>query len=137
MPSPVDPRTLAAVVAGGAIGVLARSVILAPVSDPAAVPWATFGVNVVGSLLLGVVVGWLDDRRPRLRAFLGTGALGGFTTYSAFAVEAAVWAAAPWSALGLVAASVVVGVAGAVVGLFLGRRLADAPGRIEPAEDAE
>ncbi|MFK4835023.1 fluoride efflux transporter FluC [Microbacterium sp. ZW T2_14] len=137
MPQPVDPRVLGATVAGGAIGVLARALIIQPVGDPAAVVWATLGINVAGSLLLGVVVGWLDDRRPLLRAALGTGALGGFTTYSAFAVATALWVTTPWLAAGLAAASVIAGVGGAIAGLFLGRRIADRPGRIELPEDAE
>ncbi|MBW9092449.1 CrcB family protein [Microbacterium jejuense] len=137
MPQPVDPRVLAVTVAGGAVGVLARGLILAPVTDPTAAPWVTLAVNGVGSLLLGVVVGWLDDRHPLARAFLGTGVLGGFTTYSAFAVATAMWATAPWLATGLAAASLVAGVGGAVVGLFIGRRIAGVPGEIEPIEDAE
>ena len=47
------------------------------------------GVNVLGSFVLGIVVGRLGDRHPLARAFLGTGVLGGFTTYSAFAVQTA------------------------------------------------
>ncbi|MBW9109727.1 CrcB family protein [Microbacterium trichothecenolyticum] len=137
MPQPVDPRILGVTVAGGAIGVLARGLVLDPVADPTAVPWVTLGINVVGSLILGVVVGWLDDRRPVLRSFLGTGIMGGFTTYSAFAVATALWVATPWLAAGLAAASVIAGVGGAVVGLFIGRRIADRPGEIEYPEDAE
>jgi CrcB protein len=137
MPQPVDPRMLGVVVTGGAVGVLARGLIITPITDPAAVPWTTLAINVVGSLLLGVVVGWLDDRRPLARAFLGTGVMGGFTTYSAFAVATALWIATPWLAAGLAAASVIAGVAGAVVGLFIGRRVADRPGEIELPEDAE
>ncbi|HKP07266.1 MAG TPA: CrcB family protein [Microbacterium sp.] len=137
MPQPVDPRILGVTVAGGAIGVLARSLVLDPVTDPTAVPWVTLGINVVGSLLLGVVVGWLDDRRPVLRSFLGTGVLGGFTTYSAFAVATALWVTTPWLAAGLAAASVIAGVIAAIVGLFIGRRIADRPGEIEYPEDAE
>ena len=137
MPQPVDPRTLGVTVAGGTVGVLARGLIVTPVADPVTAAWVTFGVNVAGALLLGVVVGWLDDRRPLLRAFLGTGVLGGFTTYSALAVALAVGLATPWFAAGLAAASVVAGIAGAVVGLFIGRRIADRPGEIELPEDAE
>ncbi|MGN8553790.1 UNVERIFIED_CONTAM: CrcB family protein [Microbacterium sp. SLM126] len=133
MPQPVDLRTLGLVVAGGAVGVLARAAVLAPVTDPGAVPWVTLGINAVGSLLLGFVVGLLDGRRPRWRAFLGTGVLGGFTTYSAFAVETAVWLSTPWLAAGLAAASVLAGVAGAVVGLAIGRRVGGDPvGAAEP-----
>ena len=137
MPQPVDPRVLGATVVGGAVGVLARGLIIAPVVDPAAVPWVTLAINGVGSLLLGVIVGWLDDRRPLALVFLGTGVMGGFTTYSAFAVATALWVSTPWLAAGLAAASIVAGVLGAVVGLFIGRRIADVPGEIEPIEDAE
>jgi CrcB protein len=137
MPQPVDPRVLGVTVAGGAIGVFARALVVAPVDDPAAVPWVTLGINVAGSLILGIVVGWLDDRRPLARAFLGTGIMGGFTTYSAFAVATALWATTPWLAAGLAAASVVAGVGGALAGLFLGRRISDRPGAIELPEDAE
>lgn len=137
MPQPVDPRVLGVTVAGGAIGVFARALVVAPVDDPAAVPWVTLGINVAGSLILGIVVGWLDDRRPLARAFLGTGIMGGFTTYSAFAVATALWVTTPWLAVGLAAASVVAGVGGALAGLFLGRRISDRPGAIELPEDAE
>lgn len=137
MPQPVDTRTLGLVVAGGAVGVLARAVILAPVADADAAVWVTFAVNIAGSLMLGVVVGALGDRSPALRAFLGTGALGGFTTYSAFAVASAQLLATPWIALALMAASLAAGVLAALAGLFVGRRIADVPGEVERAEDAE
>lgn len=137
MAQPIDTRVLGYVVVGGAVGVLARAALVVPIEDPMVVPWVTLGINVVGSLLLGVVVGWLDDRQPHARAFLGTGVLGGFTTYSTFAVETAQWSATPWLAVALAGASIVGGVLGAVVGLFVGRRIADRPGEIEPPEDAE
>ena len=135
MPQPVDRRTLAYVMVGGAVGVLARAAIICPVADDA-VPWVTLAINATGSLLLGVVVGRLDDRHPRTRAFLGTGVLGGFTTYSAFAVETASWIGTPGLAVALAGASLAAGVAGAIAGLFIGRRIADRPGEIEPPEDA-
>jgi CrcB protein len=135
MPQPVDQRTLAYVVVGGAIGVLGRAAIVDPVGDEI-VPWVTLAINAAGSLLLGIVVGWLDDRHPRARAFLGTGVLGGFTTYSAFAVQTALWISTPWLAIGLAGASLAAGIAGAIAGLFVGRRIADRPGEVEPVEDA-
>ncbi|MBB6390089.1 fluoride efflux transporter FluC [Microbacterium thalassium] len=137
MPQPVDARTLGLVVAGGAVGVLARAAIVAPVIHTPAEVWVTFAVNVAGSLMLGVVVGFLGDRSASLRAFLGTGALGGFTTYSAFAVASAQLLTTPWIGLALMAASLVAGVIAALMGLFIGRRLVDAPGEVERAEDAE
>lgn len=136
MPASVDSRTLAYVVVGGTFGVLARALLVTPIDDPALVPWVTLAINAAGSLLLGIVVGALHDRRPHLRAFLGTGVLGGFTTYSAFAVQTALWVATPMLALGLAAASVIAGVGGAIAGLLIGRRLARTPGEIEPPEEA-
>lgn len=133
----IDPRTLGVVVAGGMLGVAVRAAMVAP-AEAGLVPTLTVGINVLGSLLLGVVVGVLDGRRPRLRAFLGTGVLGGFTTYSAFAVQTIELArdSVP-SALLLVAVSLLGGVAAALAGLFLGRRMAGVPGEVERPEDAE
>jgi CrcB protein len=129
---------LGLVMGGGAVGVLVRSALVLPVDDQVGAAWVTVAINVMGSLLLGVVVGWLDGRHPRVRAFLGTGVLGGFTTYSAFAVQTVVaGATALWFAAALVAASVAGGLLGAVLGLFIGRRIADVPGEIEPPESAE
>lgn len=136
MSQSIDSRVLGLVVVGGAIGVIARAAIVTQVDD-GAVAWATLAVNGIGSLLLGVVVGWLDDRRPRLRAFLGTGVLGGFTTYSAFAVQTVEMLETPVLAATLAIASLTAGVIGALVGLFIGRRIADVPGEIEPVDVAE
>ena len=131
--SRVDLPTLGYVVVGGAFGVLARAAVLEPATDPALVPWVTLAINAVGSFLLGVVVGALGDRHPHARAFLGTGVLGGFTTYSAFAVETALWLTTPVLAVALAAASVTAGVAGAVAGLAVGRLGTHArPGTIDP-----
>ena len=130
--------TLGLVVAGGALGVLARAVLLLPIGDPSVLPWATAAVNIVGSLLLGVVVGSLGGRHPRARAFLGTGVLGGFTTYSAFAVQTVgLTATAVAAATAVAVVSVGAGLVCGVIGLFIGRRIADVPGEIEPPEEAE
>ena len=54
-------------------------------------PWNTFAINVVGSLLMGLVAGWFASRGQAsqpLRLFLTTGILGGFTTFSAFSLDA-------------------------------------------------
>jgi CrcB protein len=55
-----------------------------------AFPWATLAVNAVGSVLMGVLAGWLARHGPGgegLRLLLGVGLLGGFTTFSAFSLE--------------------------------------------------
>lgn len=82
---------LVAVAAGGVAGAEARyGVDVALPHAVGAFPWATVVVNVAGSLLVGVLMVVLLERaRPhRLwRPFLGTGVLGGFTTYATFAVD--------------------------------------------------
>ena len=114
---------LGVVVAGGMIGVALRELLLLPFAGDAGglvVPVATMGVNVVGSFLLGVVVGYLGDRRPLTRAFFGTGVLGGFTTYSAFAVQTAgLLTASPAIGIALAVISVLLGLGAAVLGLRL------------------
>lgn len=88
-----SPRTLAAVALGGATGSLLRwGVEVALPAAPGAVPWSTLLVNVVGSALLGATVVLLGQGAlwAGRRAFLTTGLLGGFTTFSTYAVQAAV-----------------------------------------------
>jgi CrcB protein len=52
-------------------------------------PWATLAVNALGSVLMGVLAGWLARQGggDELRLLLGVGVLGGFTTFSAFSLE--------------------------------------------------
>lgn len=121
---------LGAVVAGGIIGVVLRELLLLPFTTDAGaaatglvVPAATMGVNVLGSFALGVVVGALADRHPLARAFVGTGVLGGFTTYSAFALHTAtLLGPAPIAAVTLAVLSVLLGLLAAALGLRLTRR---------------
>lgn len=76
---------------GGALGALARYglAIVLP-AEPGRFPWATFLTNVVGGLLIGILVVLLTEIRqahPLARPFLVTGILGGFTTFSTYAVD--------------------------------------------------
>ena len=85
--------------AGGAIGAGLRHLInqafaargLAGIIDGVAVfPWATFTINIMGSLLMGVVFVAVNEKlggSPEARTFLATGILGGFTTFSAFSLD--------------------------------------------------
>lgn len=111
---------------GGAAGVAVRASLTVPFvgwTHPLAVPALTLGCNLVGSFLLGVVVGRWGDAHPRRRAFLGTGVLGGFTTYSAFAVQSIQVATnAPVVGLALVAVSLIGGLLAAALGLSAGSR---------------
>ena len=79
--------------AGGAIGTVARH--LANVGFGrwlgAGFPWSTLFVNVVGGFLMGAVIEALAlrfDGSLELRTFIATGVLGGFTTFSAFSMDA-------------------------------------------------
>ncbi|WP_431803648.1 fluoride efflux transporter FluC [Microbacterium sp. bgisy203] len=154
-----SPTILALVVAGGALGVAARAALILPIpqgaytqgaytqgaytqgAHPLVVPAVTMAINIVGSLLLGVVVGRLGERHAHLRAFFGTGVLGGFTTYSAFAVHAVTLGSAnPLAGLLLMALSVFGGALAAALGLQWGLRRGS--GEVPPAdtpapEDAE
>ncbi len=138
----VSPAALALVVVGGAVGVALRSLIVVPFAaapHPLVVPGATLAINLLGSFLLGVIVGALADRHPRARLFLGTGVMGGFTTYSAFAVQSVtVSSASPYVGLALIAVSVFGGVVAAGIGLGAGRRVARRPDDdLDNPEDAE
>ena len=75
---------------GGALGASARYGVGCLLQRSAAsIPLATLAVNALGCLLAGACMGWSERQAlaPSLRLFLLTGALGGFTTFSAFGVE--------------------------------------------------
>ena len=111
------PARLLQVAVGGAAGAAARRLVAEP-PPPGSFPVATLTINVAGAGLLGYLVGRVPVRGPRseaVRLLLGTGFLGGFTTFSAFAVELASGAPPAYAVV-----SVVAGVAAAVAGLALG-----------------
>lgn len=81
---------LGAVAAGGVVGAEARYGLTALVGEEPSFPWATLGANITGCFLVGVLmVVLLELTAPHrlLRPFLGVGVLGGYTTFSAYAVE--------------------------------------------------
>jgi fluoride exporter len=114
------------VMIGGAAGVAARAALLLLVGDdghPLVVPSVTMAINILGAFLLGVLSGRLGERRRGLRLFVGTGFLGGFTTYSAFAVHTLeVFTNAPIVGILFVGFTLLGGVFAAGVGLVLGTR---------------
>ena len=82
---------VAVVAVGGAIGACARygAALLWP-AQTGGFPWTTFWVNVVGCAVIGVfmvVVTEVWAVHPLVRPFFGTGVLGGFTTFSTYAVD--------------------------------------------------
>lgn len=93
-----------------------------------AFPWHTLIVNVFGSLVMGLLAGWFMMQIPEgwgqhTRLFLMTGVLGGFTTFSAFSLDAALlWErGALLSATGYVVGSVALSVGALFLGLWLVR----------------
>lgn len=94
-----------------------------------AFPWGTFFVNVFGSLLMGLFVGWLARRvggsSNELRLLIATGFLGGFTTFSAFSLDTVtLWErGALWPAFFYVLASVVLAISALFAGLWFTRIL--------------
>ncbi len=95
---------------------------------PGAWPWATVAVNLTGCLAIGLLLAVLLARfpdHPWLRPFLATGVLGGFTTFSTFAVDGVqLVEAGRWPiAVAYVLVSVLGGLAAVVAGLTAGRRV--------------
>lgn len=79
---------------GGAIGAIGRYAVGVGVKTASGFPFATLSVNLLGSLLMGLLMGWLarqatpqDGLQEGVRLFLAVGLLGGFTTFSAFSMD--------------------------------------------------
>lgn len=151
----ITSKELALVGVGGAIGTLARHGLGVVLPDVSGLPTATLLVDVVGSLTLGVLVRALTrtipspTRRHDLYLILGTGVLGGFTTYSGLAASTADLArhGRPILAVTTAVATVLSGTLAAYTGVVLGDRVGPArpgpesssrpntaPGRTSPPE---
>ncbi|SDT20980.1 fluoride efflux transporter FluC [Microlunatus soli] len=137
IPPHLRPSYLVIVGAGGAFGAAARYVITESAAPVLSAPSATFLINLGGALLLGVLLeAWAcrgPDVGPRrmLRLLLGTGVLGGFTTYSTLALDAAAFlrAGQPLLMIGYALGSVLLGVVAAAVGIVIAGRLHRRTGR--------
>ena len=109
---------------GGAAGSVARyGVNRAATALAPGFPVATLIVNILGSFLMGLLVVMLAQRGNALAPLLMTGALGGFTTFSAFSLDAVtLWERGQHGlAAGYVAASVLLSLAALTAGMALGR----------------
>ena len=122
-------NSLFPVMIGGAVGAGARHLVgqamLARLGP--GFPWWTLSINIAGSLLMGLLVGWLarSGGGDTTRLFVGVGILGGFTTFSSFSME--YWMLFERGQNVQAAAYVLASVIGAIVacglGLFLVRQV--------------
>ena len=95
-----------------------------------AFPWATLFINITGSIVMGLLIGWLAFRAGEgwtqsARLFIATGILGGYTTFSTFSLDAILLFERNQIGAGLayVGGSVLIGVLGLWAGLSLMRSL--------------
>lgn len=119
-------REILLVALGGGVGAALRGAIdLLAARVGLAAPPATLAINLIGSFAAGLLVALVVERGAlpaELRPLLIVGLLGGFTTFSAFAVQTLrLGEGAPLSALAYVAASLLLGLLAAAAGLAIGR----------------
>lgn len=125
IPSPLTATAF--VFAGGGTGAVLRYQLgrfmthVLGVNVVTAFPWATLVANVIGSLSMGVLAGWLarhGSHGESWRLFVGVGLLGGFTTFSSFSLETMLLIERGQASTAAVYA--VVSVLAALTGLYIG-----------------
>ena len=115
---------------GGGIGSMLRHAVnQASAALLGAGFWGTLFVNITGSFAMGLIAGWFAFRGggggQSLRLFLTTGIVGGYTTFSTFSLDAALfWERGQlWGTAGYMGGSVAAGVLGLFAGLALVRNV--------------
>jgi CrcB protein len=132
-PAHLSWESIGLVALGGMVGTGLRYLITVVTPRWSGVPVATLGINVIGAFLLGVLLELLAERSidagwsRRIRLTVGTGGLGGFTTYSALATDTAILAAQPGQAVGYALGTVLLGAVASAAGIWLSR------GHLRPA----
>ncbi|PZE63706.1 MULTISPECIES: CrcB family protein [unclassified Curtobacterium] len=138
-PVHLRPAAVALVALGGAVGTAARALLAEALPAVDGISWTILGINVVGAFCLGVLLEDLARRGPdvgrrrTVRLVVGTGVLGGFTTYSTLAddtarlLDAGRWGAGSGTALLTVLLGLVAAVAGIALAAALRRRRPAAP----------
>ncbi|ALJ34982.1 fluoride efflux transporter CrcB [Azospirillum brasilense] len=129
-----SPSTLAAVAVGGAVGSMARYLLMTAVGHwlGTQFPYGTLIVNAVGCFTMGALAelaALVWSPSPELRALLMVGVLGGFTTFSSFTLDVGLLVernALP-AAAGYILASMVLTIAGFFAGLAVVRSLVSVP----------
>lgn len=127
-----------AVFAGGACGSMIRISLSRLQSSDVSWPWMTILINFVGSFVLGCLLEYLGQRgedigaRRLWRLGIGTGVIGGFTTYSTFILESdtRLLSGMQWTGLAYLAASVVGGLVFAGLGIVLGNHMGKSHGEV-------
>ncbi len=119
-----------AVACGGALGAMGRHLISGQVMRWAGsgFPWGTLIVNVMGSFILGALVEYMALRwstTQEMRGFLVVGVLGGFTTFSAFSLDAVLLLerGSLGPAFAYIAGNLVLSICGLIAGLWLFRQV--------------
>lgn len=115
---------------GGVVGTSIRAGLDLLIPSVAGIPVATWVVNIVGAFTLGWLLEALSRRGPdvgrrrTVRLLVGTGGLGGFTTYSALATDTAslLGSGATATAIGYAFGTVVIGAAASVTGIAVGAK---------------
>lgn len=131
----IQPRFVAVVALGGALGSLLRYGLTTAFPDAdGGFPWTVFGINVVGCALLAALPAVAAVRRHRLLPpLLGTGVLGGFTTLSTYGEQSRALAAGGHHVL---AAAYVLGtLAACLLAVLVAGRLASAVAPGESRDD--
>ncbi len=115
---------------GGALGASLRHVLGLALGRAfgTAYPYGTIIANILGGLLMGLLVGWLAHKLSdgqNLRLFLGVGLLGGFTTFSAFSLDAVMmYERKAYAAMaGYIGGSVILSIGALMLGLILARKV--------------
>lgn len=120
--------TIFYIAAGGAIGAMLRYLVTTKTTSllGIAFPYGTMVVNILGSLAMGLFIGYMAKTLPHsmeLRAFATVGVLGGFTTFSAFSLDAVtlIERGQTTQAAIYITASVVISITALFAGLWLVR----------------
>lgn len=126
----VHLQIISFVALGGAIGSVARYGMISAVGRwlGTGFPWGTLSVNVLGSFLMGVLIEMFVEKlpiSPEIRAFFTVGILGGFTTFSAFSLDAVTLfeRGEMGSAATYILASVILSIGALFAGLLLMRHI--------------
>ena len=122
----MNALTVIWVALGSAAGGVCRYLVSHLLNAGGGFPWGTLTVNVVGSLAIGALSGWLAHQSAQataIRLFAVVGFCGGFTTFSTFSNEAfRLLEQSQWGLFaGYVGASVVAGLAAVALGYSLAR----------------